>query len=139
MLCMGQAVPAQLWGRGYFSPVSSLFFFLCYEEPKLLPADHMLGRPSVPGMLAEARQRDVSSLPAPAMSFKTTARQLNLAHTTVLPPKISAALRKKEEIHLGWVRAASRTGSQQKGEAEFLFLAPLPRCFIPALFLSSPP
>lgn len=81
MLCMGQAVPAQLWGRGYFSPVSSLFFFLCYEEPKLLPADHMLGRPSVPGMLAEARQRDVSSLPAPAMSFKTTARQLNLAFT----------------------------------------------------------
>lgn len=77
---MGQAVPAQLWGRGYFSPVSSLFF-LCYKELKLLPADHMLGRPSVPGMLAEARQRDVSSLPAPAMSFKTTARQLNLAFT----------------------------------------------------------
>lgn len=77
---MEQAAPAQLWG--YFPPVSSLFiFFFCCKELKLLPADHMLGRPSVPGMLAEARQRDVSRLSAPATSFKTTARQLNLALT----------------------------------------------------------
>lgn len=69
-------------GQGLFSPVSSLFFFLLYlpgtEEPKLLPADHMLVRPSAPGMLVEARQGDVSSLPAPATGFKRTTGQLNL-------------------------------------------------------------